>query len=543
MMKQDFKMIFDKIEQLKSSIKTQLPKQLENKFWLKQALLGAVILLAVVLLIVFIITSNRADNPSEISANQHKEQAQIDSSSNNEQPNNEESSGQDALIAQSHANDENTFDTHFDTNLNTNIDSLQNPPHNQHNSQDFVAQNMPQHNQPSQIPQALQTPTQSQNPRHTPANQNQNLTQNPNQNPPNTQKNYPQNLPTAKDLQQQNAKYTEVKITPSQAQGLGIKDIPIQNPSITRGVPFNALIDFDDKESATQSSTFDVVVVAIYMREGETINEGDEICEINSNELNNSYFELENARNRYRVAQEVAQKDKGLYESGVISQREYQTSYLASRELFLKLSQLENSFKLFGIDPKRPKGKSGFRVVASSSGILSVAPKTTGEKIPAFTPYVRISKSNDLLARIKIPASISDYVVPGSKVYSEQGQYVGDISTVSVVLDKTNNSITAIARLQKGVFRVGEVADIYIEGKQPKGTVALPSDAVIKNGKDDLIFIKTKDGYMPRVVNIVEKRSKSFVIDSSGLRGSEQVASGALIALKGIINNVGEVSQ
>lgn len=542
-MKQDFKMIFDKIEQLKSSIKTQLPKQLENKFWLKQALLGAVILLAVVLLIVFIITSNRADNPSEISANQHKEQAQIDSSSNNEQPNNEESSGQDALIAQSHANDENTFDTHFDTNLNTNIDSLQNPPHNQHNSQDFVAQNMPQHNQPSQIPQALQTPTQSQNPRHTPANQNQNLTQNPNQNPPNTQKNYPQNLPTAKDLQQQNAKYTEVKITPSQAQGLGIKDIPIQNPSITRGVPFNALIDFDDKESATQSSTFDVVVVAIYMREGETINEGDEICEINSNELNNSYFELENARNRYRVAQEVAQKDKGLYESGVISQREYQTSYLASRELFLKLSQLENSFKLFGIDPKRPKGKSGFRVVASSSGILSVAPKTTGEKIPAFTPYVRISKSNDLLARIKIPASISDYVVPGSKVYSEQGQYVGDISTVSVVLDKTNNSITAIARLQKGVFRVGEVADIYIEGKQPKGTVALPSDAVIKNGKDDLIFIKTKDGYMPRVVNIVEKRSKSFVIDSSGLRGSEQVASGALIALKGIINNVGEVSQ
>ena len=276
------------------------------------------------------------------------------------------------------------------------------------------------------------------------------------------------------------------------------------------------------------------------MREGENINAGDEICEINSNELNNSYFELENTRNRYRVAQEVAQKDKGLYESGVISQREYQTSYLASRELFLKLGQLENSFKLFGIDPKRPKGKSGFRVIASSSGILSVAPKTTGEKIPAFTPYVRISKSNDLLARIKIPASISDYVVPGSKVYSEQGQYVGDISTVSVVLDKTNNSITAIARLQKGVFRVGEVADIYIEGKQPKGTFALPSDAVIKNGKDDLIFIKTQNGYMPRIVNIVEKRSKSFVIDSNGLRGNEQVASGALIALKGIINNVGE---
>ena len=524
MMKQDFKTLFDKVEKLKSSIKTQLPKQLENKFWLKQALLGIVILLAVVLLIVFIITSNRASNPSDEVSNQHIQQnAQIDS-------NNKESSTQE--MPQSHY--ENGFDTNADANFDANVDSLQNQP-KQDSSQDFVSQDFPQHNQSSLIPQSLQSPT-------------QNLAQNPNQNLPttqnaSTQKHYAQNLPTANELQQQNAKYNEVKITSSQAQGLGIKDIPIQNPSITRGVPFNALIDFDDKESATQSSTFDVVVVAIYMREGEAINEGDEICEINSNELNNSYFELENARNRYRVAQEVAQKDKGLYESGVISQREYQTSYLASRELFLKFSQLENSFKLFGIDPKRPKGKSGFRVVASSSGILSVAPKTTGEKIPAFTPYVRISKSNDLLARIKIPASISDYVVPGSKVYSEQGQYVGDISTVSVVLDKTNNSITAIARLQKGVFRVGEVADIYIEGKQPKGTFALPSDAIIKNGKDDLVFIKTKDGYMPRVVKIVEKRSKSFVIDSSGLRGNEQVASGALIALKGIINNVGEVSQ
>lgn len=384
------------------------------------------------------------------------------------------------------------------------------------------------------VPQALQNPQRTQ------------MAQNPQQStqiPPNNAQSpasIDDNASPQSNTHIVDAKYNELIVTPSQAQGLGIKDIPIQNPSITRGVPFNALIDFDDRESITQSSTFDVVVAAIYMREGEAINAGDEICEINSNELNNSYFELENTRNRYRVAQEVAQKDKGLYESGVISQREYQTSYLASRELFLKLSQLENSFKLFGIDPKRPKGKSGFRVIASSSGILSVAPKTTGEKIPAFTPYVRISKSNDLLARIKIPASISDYVVPGSKVYSEQGQYVGDISSVSVVLDKTNNSITAIANLQKGIFRVGEVADIYIEGKQPKGTFALPSDAIIKNGKDNLIFIKTQNGYMPKVVSIVEKRSKSFVIDSSGLKGNEQVASGALIALKGLINNVGE---
>ncbi|ETD24957.1 efflux RND transporter periplasmic adaptor subunit [Helicobacter macacae] len=481
-------------------IKMRANKVLADKILLRKIALVASAVLVVVLLIVFIATSDMAQDKQSMAHSEQSHQAQDTHSS---QDFTQEQMKEQNLVEQ-----------------DSQQDFSQSPQNLQPSQQDFASS--------SQVPQALQNP---QSPLDTPKSVGTNA-----QNPQNSQ--YPA-LNTQESRGDTSTKYEEVKVSASQAQGLGIKDIPIQNPSITRGVPFNALIDFDDKESATQSSTFDVVVVGISMREGEAINEGDEICEINSNELNNSYFELENARNRYRVAQEVAQKDKGLYESGVISQREYQTSYLASRELYLKLSQLENSFKLFGIDPKNPKGKSGFRVVASSSGILSVAPKTTGEKIPAFTPYVRISKSSDLLARIKIPASISDYVVPGSKVYSEQGQYVGDISTVSVVIDKTNNSITAIAKLQKGVFRVGEVADIYIEGKQPKGTFALPSDAIIKNGKDNLIFIKTQEGYIPRVVNIVEKRSKSFVIDSSGFKGDEKVASGSLIALKGLINNVG----
>lgn len=488
-------------------IKMRANKVLADKILLRKIALVASAVLVVVLLIVFIATSDMTQDKQSMAHSEQSHQAQDTHSS---QDFTQEQMKEQNLVEQ-----------------DSQQDFSQSPQNLQPSQQDFAIS--------SQVPQALQNPQSTQN-QQSPQDLQRSATNTNAQNPQNSQYSA---LNTQEARGDTSTKYDEVKVSASQAQGLGIKDIPIQNPSITRGVPFNALIDFDDKESATQSSTFDVVVVGISMREGEAINEGDEICEINSNELNNSYFELENARNRYRVAQEVAQKDKGLYESGVISQREYQTSYLASRELYLKLSQLENSFKLFGIDPKNPKGKSGFRVVASSSGILSVAPKTTGEKIPAFTPYVRISKSSDLLARIKIPASISDYVVPGSKVYSEQGQYVGDISTVSVVIDKTNNSITAIAKLQKGVFRVGEVADIYIEGKQPKGTFALPSDAIIKNGKDNLIFIKTQEGYIPRVVNIVEKRSKSFVIDSSGFKGDEKVASGSLIALKGLINNVG----
>ena len=320
-------------------IKMRANRVLADKILLRKIALVASAVLVVVLLIVFIATSDMTQDKQSVAHSEQSHQAQDTHSSQD--------------FTQEQMKEQNLAEQ------NNQQDFAQSPQNLQPSEQDFASS--------SQVPQALQNP---QSHLDTPKSIGTNA-----QNPQNSQ--YPA-LNTQEARQETSTKYEEVKVSASQAQGLGIKDIPIQNPSITRGVPFNALIDFDDKESATQSSTFDVVVVGISMREGEAINEGDEICEINSNELNNSYFELENARNRYRVAQEVAQKDKGLYESGVISQREYQTSYLASRELYLKLSQLENSFKLFGIDPKNPKGKSGFRVVASSSGILSVAPKTTG---------------------------------------------------------------------------------------------------------------------------------------------------------------------
>ena len=47
-------------------------------------------------------------------------------------------------------------------------------------------------------------------------------------------------------------------------------------------------------------------------------------------------------------------------------------------------------------------------------------------------------------------------------MYEYIAKYVGDVSSVSVVVDKNNNSITAIADLE-GVFRV--VNGNYIEGK------------------------------------------------------------------------------
>ena len=71
---------------------------------------------------------------------------------------------------------------------------------------------------------------------------------------------------------------SEIVISQEQVAKNGIKIIPLNQAFNTKGVPFNALIDFDDKSSSTQSSSFETIVVNIYKREGESVNEGDLIC-------------------------------------------------------------------------------------------------------------------------------------------------------------------------------------------------------------------------------------------------------------------------
>lgn len=69
--------------------------------------------------------------------------------------------------------------------------------------------------------------------------------------------------------------YEEISISQEELAKNGIKVIALNQAFNTKGVPFNALIDFDDKTSSTQSSSFNAIVVNIYKREGESVNEGN----------------------------------------------------------------------------------------------------------------------------------------------------------------------------------------------------------------------------------------------------------------------------
>lgn len=91
-------------------------------------------------------------------------------------------------------------------------------------------------------------------------------------------------------------------------QPMGLKVVKLDKEIFSKGLPFNAYIDFDSKSSVVQSLSFDASVVAIYKREGEQVKAGDAICEVSSIDLSNLYFELQNNQNKLKIAKDITKK-------------------------------------------------------------------------------------------------------------------------------------------------------------------------------------------------------------------------------------------
>ena len=56
------------------------------------------------------------------------------------------------------------------------------------------------------------------------------------------------------------AKYEPIVLKDSEIQAMNVGIFTIKNTSSERGVPFSAVVDFDDKDGYTQNSSLEVVV-------------------------------------------------------------------------------------------------------------------------------------------------------------------------------------------------------------------------------------------------------------------------------------------
>jgi len=304
--------------------------------------------------------------------------------------------------------------------------------------------------------------------------------------------------------------------------------------------PFIGTFDYGDERSYNYTLSSEATVIDVLKKPGDTVKKGDVICRIASSELLASSYELKDIHQRLKLAREYAKKDEGLYKDGVLSLRDAQKSALEASALQAKAAEVSSRFNFAGADTGASNGMM-FTIRAKRSGVLSHGPMMGGEKIEPFVPYLKISDSALLNAVIMIPPKLISYIEKGSVVTDKNGNTIGKIISVSVSVNRMNNSGSAIARITKAdeSFRAGTSAEMFIAGTKKAKWVLLPRSSVTKYKNQDICFVKTQKGFEPKTVEIQKYYKNDVAVRADGFTLKTEVVKEGIINLKGALGGMG----
>jgi membrane fusion protein, heavy metal efflux system len=276
-------------------------------------------------------------------------------------------------------------------------------------------------------------------------------------------------------------------------------------------------------------------VVEIKARLGDTVQKGQLLLKVRSNDVSGAYDTYIKAENDERLARLQLERAQILYEKGAIAKSALEQAEDTEGDAKADLNAATEQLHLLGIDKDHPSGIVD--IVAPISGVI------TDQQVTNAAGVQGLSGPN--------PFTISDlsYVWIICDVYENDmdavrvGQYAdirlnshpndvfkGRIDNILPVLDP--NIRTAKVRLEvpnPGQMRVGMFVTATFYGKQAETRAAVPATAILHLHDREWVYTPISAGHFKRLEvvpgNMLPGNQQEVV---SGLKPGDQVVSNAL---------------
>ncbi|MGC6438961.1 MAG: efflux RND transporter periplasmic adaptor subunit [Flavobacteriaceae bacterium] len=236
------------------------------------------------------------------------------------------------------------------------------------------------------------------------------------------------------------------------------------------------------------------IVNTIYVEEGDLVEKGDLIAKIrvvpNEQALVSAQSRIKTAKFSYDNAKTLFDRNKALYEKGVISRQDFENNELSLNQAQENYRQAQNDYQIIKQGSISGGGSANTNIVAQISGTILEIPVREGDQV---------IQSNNFNAGTTIAtiADMSKMIFEGKVDESEVGK-LEEGKTITVVLGAMNEKefpakLTFVA--PKGVEENGAVqftikADVAVESSN-KIRAGYSANAEIEvESKDSVLVIK-----------------------------------------------------
>jgi membrane fusion protein, heavy metal efflux system len=279
-------------------------------------------------------------------------------------------------------------------------------------------------------------------------------------------------------------------------------------------------------------------VVAIHARLGDTVQKGQLLLTIRSDDVAGGFDAYRKAVADELLARKQLNRAVDLYAHGAIAQQDLEVAQDTEDDAKVTLGTATEHLRLLGNDPDKPMGIVD--IVAPTSGVITDQEVTNAALVQAYSspsPFTISDVSsvwivcdvyeNDMPSvRLGDPADITLNAYPDHP-------FKGKVSNIGMILDPSIR--TAKVRIEvenPGIMRLGMFARATFRGQTTETHTIVPSSAVLHMHDRDFVFVPAPDNKFRRVevhCGDVLTENASLQEIKSGLKPGQQVVTNALV--------------
>jgi membrane fusion protein, heavy metal efflux system len=279
-------------------------------------------------------------------------------------------------------------------------------------------------------------------------------------------------------------------------------------------------------------------VMAIHARLGDTVEKGQLLLTIRSDDVAGGFSDYRKAVADEILARAQFERSKDLYEHGAIALNDLQVAQDTEDKAKVDLETTAEHLRLLGNDPDKPAHMVD--IFAPVSGVITDQEVTNAAAVQAFntpSPFTISDLSSvwvvcDVYENDMANVRLGDTANITLNAYPDR-IFKGKISNIGAILDPSIRTAKVRIEVQNpGIMRLGMFARATFHGQTREMHTIVPASAVLHMHDRDFVFVPVPDRKFRRLEVVsgdVLQDNTNLQEIKSGLRPGQQVVTNALV--------------
>jgi RND family efflux transporter MFP subunit len=324
-----------------------------------------------------------------------------------------------------------------------------------------------------------------------------------------------------------------------QAFGITVAAPEVATDIYSHGLPAQVVVPNAQLRvvSARQGGLIERLLVAV----GDEVKAGQVLATVQSPELLDLQGDFLKAATRLRLARANYERDRQLFEEGVIPERRLLKTQGTYQELATVQSARREALRLAGMSEAEVRALEADRrlmseltVVSPLDGVVLEQIAVAGQRVEAASPLYRVATLKPLWLEIHVPIEGAEQVTVGQSVLVPEYDVTGRVITIGRDVHEADQGVLVRARVDAGSesLRPGQFIQVRVAGTHGPGQrLRVLRTSVVHSGDKALVFLETPEGFTPQEVEVVSDQGDRLVI-AAPLPEGARIATTGTAALK-----------